>query len=294
MKKFYLFTFCLFFLATVSSNAQSWMNDSLTWKETRELNFGLTESVAYTTLSQETINDTVYQNIHRVNCLTGEEESFVCHLRSDDNQVFVRVEGLEYLVYDFNLEVGDIFIPLVCVNLDDVQILDGSQTSFEVSDVSTTLIDGEERRVISFEPFSALQWIEGVGSNQGLFNGIAVCAIDIISVLTCFERNGDTEYTNPFVEVCCPTTLSDGYTVADQGTPFAYPNPISLSQSLRFSEEMEAGYLSVFSQEGKLMHAERISKTSTLTPSDMGLSPGLYHMQIENDNTRLYQKFVVY
>lgn len=294
MRISYFLTMSFFIMCIGFSQAQSWMNDSLTWKETRELNFGLTESIGYATFSQETINDTIYQSIHRINCLTGEEESFVCHLRSEDSQVFARVEGQEYLMYDFDLEVGDTFTPLVCVNLDEVLILDGSQTSFEVSDVSTTLIDGEERRVISFEPFSALQWIEGVGSNQGLFNGIAVCAIDIISVLTCFERNAELEYTDPFVEICCPTTLSDGYGLADESTHFAYPNPVSLSESLRFSEEIERGYLSIFSQEGKLMHAKQIDKNAALTPSEMGLSPGLHYIQLEMDKARLHQKIVVY
>ncbi|MGB6035248.1 MAG: T9SS type A sorting domain-containing protein [Cryomorphaceae bacterium] len=279
---------------TLSTSAQSWMTDSLKWKETRELNFGLTETIAYTTYAQETINDTLYQSIYRVSCTNGLEENFVCHLRSEENQVFVRVEGQEYLLYDFDLEVGDIFTPLVCVQFDEVQILDGSQTSFEVADVSTTLIDGEERRVISFEPFSALQWIEGVGSNQGLFNGIAICAIDIISVLTCFERNTILEYTDPFVEICCPTTLSDDNDELTDHRTFAYPNPISLSQSLGFSESVESGQLTVFSQDGKLMYAEQISKTFNLTPSDMGLSPGLYHFQLEMENKRLHQKIVVY
>jgi len=294
MRVSYFLTTCIFIASLGYSSAQSWMNDSLTWKETREMNFGLTESIGYTTLSHETINDTIYRSIHRVNCLTGVEESFVCHLRSEESQVFVRVEGQEYLLYDFDLEVGEVFTPLVCVFYDEVQILDGTQASLEVSEVSTTLIDGEERRVISFQPFSALQWIEGVGSNQGLFNGIAVCVIDIISVLTCFERNADTEYTDPFVEVCCPTTLSDDFEVEVQGTHFAYPNPISLSQSLRFSEEVQTGQLTVFSQEGKQLYIEEITENSIRTPSHMGLTRGVYHLQIENGHTRFYQKIVVY
>ncbi|MCZ4409119.1 T9SS type A sorting domain-containing protein [Cryomorphaceae bacterium 1068] len=300
MKHTIITAFFLLFIGTLHSFSQSWMTDSLKWKETRELNFGDTYTTSFVVWATESINDTIYRRIHLTQCSVAPvADLFTCHLRAEGNQVFVRVEGQEYLLYDFDLEIGDVYTPQICEMAGEIQVLDGSFANYEVTEVSTTIINGEERRVISFDTFGSgaydLQWIEGVGSNKGLFHGTEVCAIDVISRLTCFERNTVDEYMNPEFDTCCVFALSDE--LSDMGSAnglVAYPNPISSSEALKWSEGFESGHLSVFTQEGKLIYSEEISKHSKLTPSDMGLSPGLYHINLEVEGELLHQKMVVY
>ncbi len=300
MKRTFITAFFLLFIGTLHSFSQSWMTDSLKWKETREQNFGDVITTSYVVWTTESINDSIYRRIHRTQCsIAPVTDIFICHIRADGNRVFARVEGQEYLLYDFDLEVGDIYTPLLCEIGGEIQILDGGFVSYEVTDVSTILISGEERRLISFNTFGAgasdLQWIEGVGSNKGLFHGTEVCAIDYISRLTCFERNTVDEYMNPEFESCCVFALSDG--ISDNRSAngqVLYPNPISSSEALKWSEGFQSGHLSVFTQEGKLMYAEEITKHTNLTPSDMGLSPGLFHIQVQVERKLIHQKIVVY
>ena len=300
MKRTLITAFFLLFIGTISSYSQSWMSDSLKWKETRELNFGDVLTTSFVVWATESINDTIYRRIHLTQCSDAPvSDIFTCHLRAEGNRVFARVEGQEYLLYDFDLELGDIYTPQLCEMAGEIQILDGSIGGYEVTEVSTMIINGEERRVISFDTFGSgpwnLQWIEGVGSNKGLFHGTEVCATDLISRLTCFERNTVDEYMNPEFETCCVFALSDGASdIGSTNGKVVYPNPISSSEALKWSEGFQSGHLTVFTQEGKLMYDEEISKHSTLTPSDMGLSPGLYHFQMEIGNTRLHQKIVIY
>lgn len=300
MKRVIITAFFLLFIGTLHSFSQSWMTDSLKWKETREQNFGDVVTTSFVTWASETINDTLYRRIHRTICSNATVfDIFTCHIRTEGDKVYARVEGHEYLLYDFDLEVGDIYTPEICEMASEFQILVGGFGNYEVTEVSTTIINGEERRVISFETFGSgpwnLQWIEGVGSNKGLFHGTEVCAIDLISRLTCFERNTVDEYINPEFETCCFFALSDGLSdIGSANGQVVYPNPISSSEALKWSEGFQSGHLSVFTQEGKLMYSEEISKESTLTPSDMGLSPGLYHVQMKVEGHLLHQKIVVY
>jgi hypothetical protein len=90
------------------------------------LSFGSTQTLAYTTHSQETINDTIYQSIHGLHCLNESDQGFVCHLRSEGNLVFIKVDGQEYALYDFNLTAGETYLPPVCEVDNDIMIMAGS------------------------------------------------------------------------------------------------------------------------------------------------------------------------
>jgi hypothetical protein len=79
----------------------------------------------------------------------------------------------EFAIYDFNLEVGDLFL------------IDDSNNSIELEVLSidsVTLISGERRKrlemAFAISPHSTTYWIEGVGSASSPMNPIYTFFLD--------------------------------------------------------------------------------------------------------------------
>jgi hypothetical protein len=94
------------------------------------------------------------------------EEGGVVFMKMDDNTE-------EFAIYDFNLEVGDLFF------------IDDSNNSIELEVLSidsVTLISGERRKrlemAFAISPHSTTYWIEGVGSASSPMNPIYTFFLD--------------------------------------------------------------------------------------------------------------------
>ena len=98
----------------------------------------------------------------------------------------------EYLLYDFNASVGD--------SLNVLRDLYSNITHLVVVDSISTfsLLNSETRRCfyLSSDCGGGLFWIEGIGSNSGLFYPSGVCLFDELDWLTCFHQHDTLKYNS--------------------------------------------------------------------------------------------------
>ncbi len=124
-------------------------------------------------------------------------------LRQDSMKIYFRTQfnPTQYLVYDFNLEVGD-SLPITTINFQDFLV---------VNAVDSVLIGASWRRRMFFN--DGASWlIEGIGHNAGLLESIPPmleCAHSFIcfkldSVIEFQENIGNCEIPNSTQEIKCP------------------------------------------------------------------------------------------
>ena len=118
---------------------------------------------------------------------------------TDDRKVYANYNGKEYLVYDFSVQAGDTLEVLI-----GVEDYDHTQTCL-VHDVS---IDEESNRTVItlyvYDEYSeefikddlfAIKWIEGIGSDNGFYEGIELFSLGIaVPHLLCAYKDGNQVY----------------------------------------------------------------------------------------------------
>ena len=94
---------------------------------------------------------------------------------ADDKKVYANYGGTEYLVYDFSVQVGDILIVLTNAWGDDTQkclVHDVSIDETSNRTVITLFVYDEYRGEFIKDDYSTIKWIEGIGSENGFFEGV--------------------------------------------------------------------------------------------------------------------------
>ena len=100
-----------------------------------------------------------------------------------------KIQKLKLAIYDFNLEVGDLFL------------IDDSNNSIELEVLSidsVTLISGERRKrlemAFAISPPRTTYWIEGVGGASSPMNPIYTFFLDTWVELNCFHQDEMVEW----------------------------------------------------------------------------------------------------
>lgn len=104
-------------------------------------------------------------------------------IRQEGRALYVWNGDAEELLFDFDLEVGDM-LPTSFNNFDE---------SMEVVDLDSIQLSGEWRRVYTVSGTSTHTIVEGIGSDRGLFEPIGAileCGHDF----ECFSLNGESVY----------------------------------------------------------------------------------------------------
>ncbi|MEM8896219.1 MAG: T9SS type A sorting domain-containing protein, partial [Bacteroidota bacterium] len=211
---------------------------------------------------------------------------------AEGKKFYLRVDDVEYLLYDFDLEIGDTYSPMVCGEAP--MLIDFTSYEFEVIDKTTMMIEGTERTVLTVETVPGLDpviWIEGVGSSSGLFHGSELCSIDLVSRMLCQDRNSTNEYFFSEDWGCCIVALSNSE-IEEYTNLLLYPNPIKLDQALSLANK-ETGTMNVYSIEGKKLISKNINTHSTLSPRDLGLTHGIFIIELVEKNRKYRERLVV-
>lgn len=232
MKKNLLLSLFLFTSASIllSQNLPFPENEAV-WKETHITFAGPIEH-HFALCGDTTIDGNVYANVldlqvdSALNVIGG---TYAGAIRSGGGVVRYRpnYEFDEYVLFDFNLEPGDVI---------DLYPHYSNQTiSRTVDSVDVQLLAGQMRKVIYFKPgYSGAPvefWIEGIGSSYGLLGRAQDPGADIGFDLLCFQH--DNEYLNltliecflPELENC--STASSADEVAENFRFSVSPNPVS-------------------------------------------------------------------
>lgn len=165
-------------------------------------------------------------------------------LREDTvtKQVFFKMEEDEGLVYDFNINVGDIiFIDNYYIYSPNIRLCCDS--------IDTVVINGQNKRRFYFNYFPSQGlydeiWIEGIGSNHGLlFNGYLAAGISGAGhQLSCCSQNDtliyfDSAFQACYVEEFYPKILSETFDTAYVGFDYEFQLLVDTNNVDSFSIE---------------------------------------------------------
>lgn len=191
-------------------------------------------------------------------------------LRSTGKKMFLRkpVDTSEYLLYDFNLEVGDT-LPLTYNN--------------NLSDIVVDSIDS------IYTPFGYRKkfniaggcLIEGIGSSVGLVESINISSGDLAYKLDCFSLN-DTAYYPNIGPSCNMKVGIDSYNkVANYSI---YPNPFNASTTIKFSSITNIEELIIYNIYGQALKVMKNISGEIIIIERESLKNGIYFIKLLRDN----------
>lgn len=179
----------------------------------------------------------------------------------------------EFLAYDFNLALNDnIFLhgiatPFIVDTIDSVQIASGEYRKRII--LTNTSCPGSDT------------WIEGIGSLFGLIYSSQNCLVGESDKLVCLLQAGNLVYHDPLYTRCDLPMASNE--IVHQAVCSIFPNPVSENIIITTVPQIREKFL--------LRDAsDRILMTGLLNPGQnilnlSRLSPGIYFLQILNDQT---------
>ena len=173
-------------LLTTSGNQWNIKHTSFNgWQDTYGVKIG----------EEEEINGVTYKKVLEN---TGfPEENWIetnAFLREDGDKVYCKAgDQPEYVLYDFGLEVGDIFSTIFC----DMEV---------IAKGNITLVDGSSRKTLKLKASGVdiveTTWIEGLGSAEyGIISYPNICATDYAEELLCFYEADEINF--PSISANC-------------------------------------------------------------------------------------------
>lgn len=206
-----------------------------------------------------------------------EESKVISFIPNQEFSSYSYYDTSEYILYDFNLEVGDTFY----LGLSELY-----STVYDIDSVQ--LNNGEWRRRILLTEVTSyicylMEWVEGAGNLNGhpFYNNVISC-LDHFPNFSCYHVNQDTLYGD-----CTPTVSSNE--VKEIQKLKLYPNPVH--QELIIDNDLQLGKLrySIYSNSGKKIIDNELMTNRINTDK---LSLGVYFLQIYGDEFVYYSKFI--
>lgn len=234
------------------------------------------------------INTISYKKVYELDCIRDgvvlDPERYKGAIREDAEQqkVWFYTNDAEYLLYDFSLNVDDIFLYHSEFCGGDVQL--------QITGISTVEIDGTERREFELQPIDisgwAGSWIEGIGSTVHLYD-YAYPHGNFAVYLSCYFENDELIYS-PWSE-CCDGETGNSLT---QYQDFSIsPNPATNTVRLSFSDD-KARLVRIYDVNNKLID-EFIMETSYFNYNLSNYKSGIYFIKISEGQNTTIKKFVV-
>ena len=192
-------------------------------------------------------------------------------------------QEVEYLLYDFGMNVNDTAVMYWCQN-------PNCEVHVRIDSIATQHIAGAERRVFyvsskdSFSDWRWLNtWVEGIGATEGLLYSCHVVSAGGITLheLLCYHVDGELVWQNPIYNTC----LIDNYDgIQDNTVGFSvqvYPNP---AKDKVVIEGIEASEVQVYNALGQMVKTVRGTNEIDLS----GLVEGVYLLHIMDAEGKVY------
>lgn len=249
------------------------------------------------TLEKDTIlNDLNYSIVVRSDSSFNVPKSYrIGYTRTLGQKVYFKfIDGREFMIYDFSLNVGESSYCYMC---------DFGLDKYTALKVDTIAIEGIKRKRIQVDPqglsgfLSPFYWIEGIGSNYNPF--FHYCS-GVQDKLRCLTTSSGTIYMNPKYTDC--ETLSDITSTSkkisedvhskEQYKIVIYPNPATnrliISNQSRKLENMD---IKLFDTNGSLIYTNKVNQ-STHEIDVSKIPAGYYLIQIITDKWITQQKII--
>ena len=232
-KRLVLSLFCLFVSIYMPLSANTWKDIWCdTWNVAMMFSVGPDRQV--NTYRYQLVQDTVVdgQTYTVLNCkATAEPNTLNIDLGivrfADDRKVYANYNGKEYLVYDFSVQIGDTLDVLINAWGDDTQKCLVHNVSIDEESNRTVItlhVYHEYRKEFINDDYSTIKWIEGIGSENGFFEGVEKF-VDGGGAkhLFCAYQGDELKYTGPFYENygCEYNTATNVEDVTTPTSPFS-------------------------------------------------------------------------
>jgi hypothetical protein len=193
-------------------------------------------------------------------------------------------DSIEWLLYDFNMEVGDTL---------KGYLVDSSSVTYIVQQVDSYFVDNSYRKTWGYYGNSFFL-IEGIGSMGGLierFIDMDPVASETYNV-QCFVQNDSTVF--PESGSSCEMITSVYEKNTQQFSIAISPNPLSIDAKVQLSPQFFNSEMFIYNQLGVLVYHEKIIQESIHHFNRKNLASGIYFMQFINKKAEAATlKFVI-
>jgi hypothetical protein len=192
-------------------------------------------------------------------------------IRQEGKKMFVVDEGIDTLLYDFDLSVGDT-LP---------QTFNNWGNNVVVESIDSILINGEYRRIFYWNnpTMFAQQMIEGIGSNFGLLEqmgSILECGYELF----CHEYNG----VNYFGDSTCVYNL--GIDEPSKMVSFTlYPVPAQSEVHVQLASDQQIEKVELIDAQGRVKRLSFVTTSDHLLKIDLhSINQGIYFVLLTNSD----------
>jgi hypothetical protein len=181
-------------------------------------------------------------------------------------------DSIEWLLYDFNLEVGDTL---------KGYLVDSSSVTYIVQQVDSYFVDNSYRKTWAYNG-NSFSLIEGIGSMGGLIERF----IDMDPVASetfwvqCFVQNDTTIF--PETGFSCELITNVHEKNTQQFSIAISPNPFSTYATVQLSPQFSNSEMYIYNALGVLVYNEKIDQESYHLFNRKNLPSGIYFMQFLN------------
>jgi len=199
------------------------------------------------------------------------------YMRSAGKRMFFKQpsDTSEYLLYNFNLQVGDT-IPMSHYN-------NNPNLTISAIDSISTPYGYRKRFMLKSQGLNAQYLIEGIGTSYGLMEGYQQGS-DGGTDLVCFSLNNIS---------CYPATGSDCNLAVGIDTPerkvsvSVFPNPMNQYVTFQFGVDIVDAELNIYNVYGKNIRSIRNVSGKQLILERKDLNSGVYFYELKQDGRKL-------
>ena len=192
-------------------------------------------------------------------------------------------QEVEYLLYDFGMNVNDTAVMYWCQN-------PNCEVHVRIDSIATQHIAGAERRVfyVSSKDMYGDEWhwlntwVEGIGAMEGLLYSCHIVNAGGITLheLLCYHEDGELVWQNPTYNTCLIDPLGIQDNIEASGLR-VYPNP---ARDRVVVEGMEAVEVMVYNISGQMVKCVRGTNEINVE----GLAEGVYLVRIMDADGKVY------
>ena len=273
------------------------------WKETIQIVTGpgstTGEHFQLEMIGDTTLLETIWNKLYKINSWDSigndiNTKEYLGSIREDSSKhIYYIPKDSEafYLLYDFNIEVGD---TLQLYEDSTYHFYGGTIGNYFVLEVDSVMIKGIPRRRFEIritenpQGFSSYEIIEGIGSINGLLTNKGNTG-GYSSWLWCFWQNGELIYSKN--EESCINTSINEYPKGKQISCF--PNPC-IDQLLITGVNLKNANILLLNLDGRILINNLINKESESINLNLGhVQSGIYFLLIVQNKKILFSEKIV-
>jgi len=220
------------------------------------------------------INDTMYKKVLKAEDEFHNNWELNGYIREDSSRkvYYLNYECYyeEYLIYDFNVNIGDTinyFEPYIVDSIDSIYISNQYRKRIFIHSIISSFSD---------------VWIEGIGSIYGVINSMTEGVVGIRFELLCFYENDTLSYIDSSYNECYYNTYNVIENISVNSPFIIYPNPATQTINISFNNQQNMPYtFELYNYYGEIICKKQIINSTSFELSN--ISNGIYFYIIKDN-----------